>query len=117
VPTRVYSTNFIEYVPGLGYPPAYTCPASQTMIVRNMTFTWLVPGVDPGLGPALNVRFGTAQALIWIIGQANAQNRTYQWEGREVFTQGPEGPFEPTLECTFPESLAHLRVSGFLLIP
>jgi hypothetical protein len=110
----VWSTGFINIAPGGTTSRFYTIPDGFTMVLRNMTFTF--GGTPNGHGPpVLQVVFGSNSAVIWTIGAANVQLRTYQWEGREVASNSGEGPFLPSLEATWLDGYSSFTANGFLL--
>jgi hypothetical protein len=113
VAPRVWSTNFVTISPGSGAPTFYTCPDNYTMVLKNMTFTF--GGTGNGHGQVLTVDFGLPSCVVWTLGSANVQNRTYQWEGRETWQQSGEGPFLPTLNVTTIDGYSSFTANGFLL--
>lgn len=110
---RVWSTNFITLGPPAFAGGGYICPAGMTMVLKNMTFTF--NGTPNGHGFVLQICFGLPSCVVWEIGAANAQARTYQWEGRETYAQPTEGPFEPTIYMPWMDTYSSFTANGFLL--
>jgi hypothetical protein len=108
----IYSTCFLD---SAGAPPPsnyeYTVPEGFVVVVRNITFTFWGRGY-PGLfgGNVLNVYSQLTNTSIWALSPGTIQNRTYFWEGREVFVFGDGVTVSTDIaQCSY-------RVNGFLLV-